>query len=148
VTTGLTGPQMLGGEYRMLLPVPGQLNGPYFTINQLAGEVRDSIGPAVVASFVGEGSGATAAQQAVADALSMDAGMPAGTGDLGPPIPQGGHVHGRPATGHGTGDLERSSSVTAAARRFAALPLAARRVWLRYHLTALRAGHITLAQLP
>jgi hypothetical protein len=148
VTTGLTGPQMLGGEYRMLLPVPDQLNGPYFTTSQLAGQARDSIGPVVVASFVGDGSGASAAQQAVAEALSTDAGMPASASNLGPPVSQGGHVNGRPRTGQGTGNLEGSSSVRAAARRFAALPLAARRAWLRYHLTALRAGQITLGQLP
>jgi len=36
----------------------------------------------------------------------------------------------------------------AAAERFAALPAAARHAWLATHLAALRAGHITLAQLP
>jgi len=38
--------------------------------------------------------------------------------------------------------------VHAAAERFAALPAATRRAWLAAHLAALRAGHITLAQLP
>ena len=36
----------------------------------------------------------------------------------------------------------------AAAQRFAALPAAARHAWLVQHLAALRAGQITLAQLP
>jgi hypothetical protein len=36
----------------------------------------------------------------------------------------------------------------AAAGRFAALPATARHAWLATHLAALRAGHITLAQLP
>jgi hypothetical protein len=36
----------------------------------------------------------------------------------------------------------------AAAGRFAALPAATRHAWLAAHLAALRAGHITLAQLP
>ena len=36
----------------------------------------------------------------------------------------------------------------AAARRFAALPAPARHAWLMQHLAALRAGRITLAQLP
>jgi hypothetical protein len=36
----------------------------------------------------------------------------------------------------------------AVAERFAALPAATRRAWLAAHLTALRAGHINLAQLP
>jgi hypothetical protein len=35
-----------------------------------------------------------------------------------------------------------------AARRFAALPSAARHAWLARHLAALRAGRITLGQLP
>ena len=34
------------------------------------------------------------------------------------------------------------------ARQFAALPAAARKAWLSRHLSALRAGHLTLAQLP
>jgi hypothetical protein len=42
----------------------------------------------------------------------------------------------------------KSADVSAAARRFAALPASARRAWLATHLTALRAGTITLAQIP
>jgi hypothetical protein len=38
--------------------------------------------------------------------------------------------------------------VSAAAHRFAALPSAVRHTWLVRHLAALRAGRITLAQLP
>jgi len=41
-----------------------------------------------------------------------------------------------------------SAGVSAAARRFAALPASARHAWLATHLPALRAGTITLAQLP
>ena len=41
-----------------------------------------------------------------------------------------------------------SPAVITAAARFAAQPLAARHAWLAAHLTALRAGHITLGQLP
>jgi len=41
-----------------------------------------------------------------------------------------------------------SAGVSAAARRFAALPASARHAWLATHLTALRAGAITLAQIP
>jgi len=40
------------------------------------------------------------------------------------------------------------SPVYAAARRFAAMPAPARHAWLVRHLAALRAGQITLAQLP
>jgi len=38
--------------------------------------------------------------------------------------------------------------VYAAARRFAGLPLATRHAWLASHLSALRAGQLTLGQLP
>ena len=41
-----------------------------------------------------------------------------------------------------------SAGVSAAAHRFAALSASARRTWLVAHLTALRAGAITLAQIP
>jgi hypothetical protein len=40
------------------------------------------------------------------------------------------------------------AAVTAAAHRYAALPASARRAWLAAHLPALRAGHLTLADLP
>jgi hypothetical protein len=40
------------------------------------------------------------------------------------------------------------SPAYAAARRFAALPASTRHTWLVRHLAALRAGRITLAQLP
>ena len=38
--------------------------------------------------------------------------------------------------------------VYAAARRFAALPAAARHAWLAAHLAALRSGRLSLGQLP
>jgi hypothetical protein len=41
-----------------------------------------------------------------------------------------------------------SPAVAAAARRFAALPAVARHAWLADHLGALRAGQVTLAELP
>jgi hypothetical protein len=41
-----------------------------------------------------------------------------------------------------------SAGVSAGAQRFAALPASARHAWLVAHLTALRAGKITLAQIP
>ena len=50
-------------------------------------------------------------------------------------------VNGKP----GAGTL---AAVSAAARRFAALPFSARHAWLAAHLAGLRAGTITLAQLP
>lgn len=49
-----------------------------------------------------------------------------------------------PGPGHGP----ESPAMTAAVARFAALPAGVRHAWLSTHLAALRAGHITLAQLP
>ena len=43
---------------------------------------------------------------------------------------------------------QTEAAVSAAARRFAALSASARHAWLAAHLTALRAGKVTLAQLP
>ena len=48
----------------------------------------------------------------------------------------------------GPGGGPQSPAMTAAASRFAALSPATRHAWLVTHLAALRAGHITLAQLP
>jgi hypothetical protein len=67
------------------------------------------------------------AQQAVVSALLTAAGVSAQAQDLNGPLP---------------------AQVTAAANRFAALSPAGRRAWLAGHLPALRAGHITLAQVP
>jgi hypothetical protein len=41
-----------------------------------------------------------------------------------------------------------SAGISAAAQRFAALPASARHAWLAAHLATLRAGAVTLAQLP
>jgi ABC-type transport system involved in multi-copper enzyme maturation permease subunit len=48
----------------------------------------------------------------------------------------------------GPGGGPESPAMTAAVTRFAAVPAGARHAWLTTHLAALRAGHITLAQLP
>jgi hypothetical protein len=151
VGIGLAGKELLDGEYRTLLP--DQSNGGPMTISQLAGQVKVTAGPAIVASLVGDHPGASEAQQAVAAGLSIDAGVPAGTEYVGPPIPRGGHVRGSctsrsAACARSIGRPAVSAALAAAARRFAALPLAARRAWLAQHLTALRAGQITLEQLP
>jgi hypothetical protein len=149
---GLAGKQLLDGEYRTLLP--DQSNAGPMTVSQLAGQVKVTAGPAIVASFVGDGPGASQAQQAVAAGLSKDAGLPAGIDYVGPPSPRGRHVHNScvsrsaACAAHGTGRPAASSALAAATRRFAALPLATRRAWLAQHLTALRAGQIPLEQLP
>jgi hypothetical protein len=48
----------------------------------------------------------------------------------------------------GTSDLAPGSPVAGAAQRFAALPAAARHAWLLAHAADLRAGRMTLEQLP
>ncbi len=51
---------------------------------------------------------------------------------------------GQPGPGGGPG----SPAMTAAVTRFTALPAGTRHAWLATHLAGLRAGHISLAQLP
>ena len=77
----------------------------------------------------------TAAQQAVITALMSEVGSPA---------PQFGEdtTNGQPTAG------ATPTQIAAAAQRFASLSPAARHAWLATHLPALRAGTITLAQLP
>jgi hypothetical protein len=118
--------------FGMLLP--DQLLGPPLTVPQLAAQVRSSTGPGILAYVVGAGPGASAAQVAVRMALMMAAGRPPGA---------------HPSAGVQAGTAgQLDPAEYAAARRFAALTASARRAWLVRHLVALRAGHITLAQLP
>jgi hypothetical protein len=49
---------------------------------------------------------------------------------------------------NGNGLAPQPPQVVAAAAKFAALPAASRHAWLAANLAALKAGHITLAQLP
>jgi hypothetical protein len=76
--------------------------------------------------FVGQGG--TPAQQVVQMVLLKAIGSP-----WGPP---------------GPGNGQENPAMTAATARFTALSPAARHAWLATHLPALRAGHITLGQLP
>jgi hypothetical protein len=127
------------GVYHLLLS--DQLPGPGLTADQMAGQVRWQDGADFVASFTGDGPGASQAQDAVAAAMMMAIGQPpaitnnATAGQQGPdPRQLPGLTPGTPAH--------------AAAQRFAALPASVRHAWLASHLAALRAGQITLAQLP
>jgi hypothetical protein len=136
VSVGLPGPS-LGGRppvFRLLLP--DQVLGAAMTTSALASALRASAAPAIVAGVTGDGPGASAAQHAVTAALMMAAGQPA----QGPPP---GIRAGPPPI-----RLAPGSPVFAAARRFATLPASARHTWLVRHLAALRAGQVTLAQLP
>ena len=95
----------------------------------------------------GGGPGAAApvgspAQQAIAEALVQAAGIPLGT----PGGPRQGRQ--RPEPPIALVMPPAGSAASAAVQRFAALPAATRHVWLAAHLPALRAGHVTLAQIP
>ena len=168
VGVGLSG-QLSGGRspvYRLLLA--DQLPGPTMTTSQLASDTRASTGPGIIASVIADGPGASQPQHAVAAALMMAADLPLTVAPPGPPPAasrgsapaQGAHC-GRAAScgpgqatvragvpGQPAPELAPGSPAATAARRFAALPAVARHRWLLRHLTALRAGQITLAQLP
>jgi hypothetical protein len=131
----------LGGHPTVLSMSLGQLNMPGpcgfcagpVTAREFAGELRYLFARAFAGAGLGPGS---QVQQAVQAALLLDAGMPfaaqvAATQNI-PGAPQG----------------SAPQPVYAAARRLAALPAAARHTWLVAHLAALRAGGLTLGQLP
>jgi len=109
-----------------------------------------------VHAFVGTGSSAgTAAQQAVQAALLAHAGIPfaqepAALSWFAVPQWAGQDLQQLiPASETTIGPSSKlGGPIFAAARRLAALPPATRRAWLAAHLTALRAGQLTLGQLP
>jgi hypothetical protein len=97
---------------------------------QFAVEVRLQ----AVDAFVGPAAGpGTPAQHAVEAALMRIAGTP---------------FNARPASSAAQPAPLASGVIRAAARRFAALPAGTRHAWLAAHLGALRAGQVTLGQLP
>jgi hypothetical protein len=152
IAVQLAGQRVSGGVHRMLLP--DQLNGPPLTAGQLASQVRRTTGSEIIASLVGDGPGASGAQQAVAVALAMDARLPASALLVSTVllVPHGRFVHGRCDDRRAACGVIRtpdmSKTAVAASRRFAALPSTTRRAWLVSHLTELRAGRVTLGQLP
>jgi hypothetical protein len=168
VAIGLAGPGVTGSPpvYRLLLPA--QVTGPAPTGQQSAALLRISDGSAIVASVTGAGPGASPAQDAVATAIMLAAGVrlapPPGSAPAAGRAPGAGRTparervprRGETISGSGAGPvgvstlppLAASSPGYAAAQRFAAQPAAARHAWLARHLTALRAGQLTLAQLP
>ena len=98
------------------------------------GEPAGSGGPGG-GSSPGGAPPADQARQAVAEGLLVAAGF-----RLPPQSPQ--------LYGSGWPGALPTPQARTAARRFAALPAATRHAWLAAHLAALRAGRITLAQLP
>jgi hypothetical protein len=127
-------------EFRLVLPdnLPGVQHGFLTTPAVFAAEIQQGAGPLIAAGVVGAGGNATPAQQAVIAGLLKAAGR----GQPKVAVPPGGAIGARPA------ELPPGTPAYAAAQRFAALPAATRRAWLRQHLAALRDGRITLAQLP
>jgi hypothetical protein len=100
------------------LLLPTQLPGPTMTFSQLTATIRMTTGRDIVNWVVSAGRAPDPAQEAIMLAV------------LNAP------------------DAANNASVTAAARRFAALPAAARHAWLVQNVAGLRAGRIWLRQLP
>lgn len=110
-------------QYDIVLPaqLPGE-PGVGMSVAQFTSQIRQAAATDLIGRLVGQAqNGETQAQRAVVAALTFDAGA------LSPRV---------------------DSALGAAASRFAALPAPVRHAWLVAHLTALRAGRITLAQLP
>jgi hypothetical protein len=125
-------------EYHLLLP--DQMGGPPMTADQMASQIKWGDGSGFVASFIGDGAAASQAQDAVATAMMMV---------ISPPGAGASHnATGQPGLDPNQLPALRSGAAHAAAERFAALPASVRHAWLAGHLAALRAGQITLAQLP
>jgi hypothetical protein len=113
------------------------------------GEANGQMRLLFIHAFVGAGNGVgTPAQQAVQAALLQGAGLPIAMqpdllGSVG--LPSWAPATGGPGP---TTPLPATGPIYAAARRLAALPPAAQHAWLATHLAALRAGRLSLAQLP
>ncbi len=161
VSIGLAGPASAAAPpvFRVLLPV--QVTGPPMTTSELAGQVRSSAGPGIVASVTRRRSrripGAARGHDRAAAGGPRGAAVPAPLAAA-PAAARGTGCRGaRPVPGcsrpwrwrdRARPGLAPGSPGYAAAQRFAALPAAVRHAWLARHLAALRAGRISLAQLP
>jgi hypothetical protein len=149
VDIGEGGPGAVGTPPVSHLVLPDQLPVAPMTPVQLASQLDASYGPQIVASVIGDGPAASQAQNAVAAGLMLAAGQ----GWLNVPPPavgqggRGGPVQGGPDPSQSPGVVPGTPAY-AAAERFAALPGPVRHAWLVRNLAALRAGRITLAQLP
>ncbi|MFC1437622.1 hypothetical protein ABUW04_05065 [Streptacidiphilus sp. N1-10] len=136
-------PRASGTAHVFPLVLPDELPGPSMTAKGLASQLQDqlaqSYGPNLVARLVDYQPGESPAQDAVAKGLLLAAGLP------GAQAPSSGPDRADPNLWP---DLAPGTPAYAAAERFAALPASTRHAWLVQHLAALRAGRITLAQLP
>jgi hypothetical protein len=111
------------------------LPGQGHTTTELIRELRGQVAPMILDALLGgdqqdttsgQGQGVLA-RQAIKAALAQVAGVPPDSGQSSP---------------------APSGPYHAAVTRFAALPAAARHAWLVGHLSALRAGRITLSEIP
>jgi hypothetical protein len=84
--------------------------------------------------------------QAPSNECPPAAGPPAGPGKRSGTGQRSGSVGGAGASQ--SAGVARGTPAAAAAGRFAALPASVRHAWLVRHLAALRAGQVTLAELP
>jgi hypothetical protein len=142
VTVLTDGYQASGARPVFRIVLPDQLSGAAtITPGQTASQVVAAYGPLLVARVTGDGPAASQAQNAVAAALLLAAGQRGLTTDQASAGPPGLDPGQSPGVSSGTPEY-------AAAERFAALPESARRAWLLRHLSALRVGQVTLAQLP
>jgi hypothetical protein len=139
-TGGVAGARYAHRVRVVVAALPEQLPGerqPDVTPAQYARQVRAEVGDAIVGYVLGTEQRDTSAQQAVRAGLLMAAGVRL--------IPPGLRPDGLGTTTRGPAP---GTAVYRSARRFAGLPAVTRRAWLSRHLIALRAGRITLAQLP
>ena len=166
----ITGPAGATGGHPLVLhlllpdPVPGlTVNGAPVTTAQFAAQMRSNATTLIVGAVV-YGSGSPRAprvpggQPAVPSAAQARAAVAAGLAQAAGPAPAGGGLLCSPARprpqdailapAYGVRCPAPGTAAYSAARRFAALPASARHAWLVTNLAALRAGHISLAQLP
>jgi hypothetical protein len=134
----------ISGQPAVLYLPLGALNLPG-AFGQDRTDFLDAIKLQTVHAFVTAGRGyGDPAQTAVEATLLKNAGIPLATQakQALPDSPWGNAIVGPPGNGG------YPAQIATAATRFAALPAATRHAWLASHLTALRAGQLTLAQLP
>jgi hypothetical protein len=100
-----------------------------------------------VHAFLGAGAGAgSQVQQAVQAALLQGADVPFAKQPTA--LSESGLPFSGPPPARQGESVQVGGPIYAAARRFAALPAAARHAWLAAHLSAVRAGRLTLGELP
>ena len=173
---GFGGPVISGHPPVLYLPLagltlPGEGNA---SVAQFTGYLREQYGPSIVNDLVGLPGGAGAgtgvsgvsvapgpryaAQFAIAGALEQvmnlagPPGAPALSGSRVAPDGGGSSARsgpgGQAGSGAGSGAPPLARQQAAASHRFSALSASARHAWLVTHLAALRAGRITLSEIP